>query len=64
MLLEQPEPGCVVARAVAHLPVLKQQQLCAITRIIRTTADVERVILYGSHARGDWVDDPAGGVRE
>jgi HEPN domain-containing protein len=44
-----------------HLPVAKQQQLGSIVRIIRTTADVERVLLYGSHARGDWVDDPVGG---
>jgi predicted nucleotidyltransferase len=49
----QPAPGCVVARAVAHLPAVKQRQLCAITRIIRSTADVERVVLFGSHARGD-----------
>jgi HEPN domain-containing protein len=46
---------------VGHLPVAKQRQLCAITRIIRATADVERVVLFGSHARGDWVDDPASG---
>ena len=57
----QPVPGCVVRRAVAHLPVTKQGQLCAIKRIIRATVDVERVILFGSHARGDWVDDPVGG---
>jgi HEPN domain-containing protein len=57
----KPASGCVVARVVAHLPVVKQRQLCAITRIIRATADVERVVLFGSHARGDWVDDPAGG---
>jgi uncharacterized protein len=57
----QQEPGCVVARVVAHLPVVKQRRLCAITRIIRATGDVERVVLFGSHARGDWVDDPAGG---
>jgi HEPN domain-containing protein len=56
----QLEPDCVVARVVAHLPVVKQRQLCAITCIIRATADVERVVLFGSHARGDWVDDPAG----
>jgi HEPN domain-containing protein len=61
MLPMQPEPGCVLAQAVAHLPVTKQRQLCAITRIIRAAADVERVILFGSHARGDWVDDPASG---
>jgi HEPN domain-containing protein/predicted nucleotidyltransferase len=53
--------GCDVARAIPHLPAAKQGQLCAVVRIIRATADVERVILYGSHARGDWVDDPVGG---
>jgi HEPN domain-containing protein len=53
--------GCDVAGAIPHLPAAKQRQLCAITRIIRATADVERVVLFGSHARGDWVDDPAGG---
>jgi HEPN domain-containing protein/predicted nucleotidyltransferase len=53
--------GCDVARAIPHLPAAKQGQLCAVVRITRATADVERVILYGSHARGDWVDDPVGG---
>lgn len=40
-----------------HLPVQKQRQLHTIVEIVRTAAAVERVILYGSHARGDWVDD-------
>jgi HEPN domain-containing protein len=57
----QPACGCGVAQAIPHLPIAKQQQLCVIVRIIRATAEVERVILYGSHARGDWVDDPANG---
>jgi HEPN domain-containing protein/predicted nucleotidyltransferase len=57
----QPAPGCVVARVVAHLPAVKQRQLCAITRMICVTTDVERVVLFGSHARGDWVEDHAGG---
>jgi predicted nucleotidyltransferase len=61
MLPQPPESGCVVARAVTHLPATKQQQLCAIVHIIRGTATVDRVILYGSHARGDWVEDPATG---
>jgi HEPN domain-containing protein len=56
-----PVSACDLARAIPHLPAVKQRQLCAIVRIIRATADVERVILYGSHARGDWVDDPATG---
>jgi uncharacterized protein len=58
---DQPACGCEVARTVPHLPVVKQRQLSAIVGIIRDMADVERVVLYGSHARGDWVDDPAGG---
>jgi uncharacterized protein len=53
--------GCDVARAIPHLPGARQGLLCAVVRIIRATADVERVVLYGSHARGDWVDDPVGG---
>jgi len=57
----QPACGCDVARSIPHLPAAKQRQLCAIVRIIRSTADVERMVLYGSHARGDWVDDPANG---
>jgi predicted nucleotidyltransferase/HEPN domain-containing protein len=56
-----PVSACDLARTIPHLPAVKQRQLCAIVRIIRATVDVERVILYGSHARGDWVDDPAGG---
>jgi HEPN domain-containing protein len=57
----QPASGCDVVRAIPHLPAIKQRQLCAIVHIIRAMADVERVVLYGSHARGDWVDDPANG---
>jgi HEPN domain-containing protein/predicted nucleotidyltransferase len=57
----QPGSDCEVARATPHLPGAKQRQLCAIVHTIRDTAEVERVVLYGSHARGDWVDDPAGG---
>jgi HEPN domain-containing protein/predicted nucleotidyltransferase len=53
--------GCDVARAIPHLPAIKQRQLDEIVGIIRDMAEVERVILYGSHARGDWVDDPVGG---
>jgi HEPN domain-containing protein len=56
-----PASDCDLARATPHLPAAKQRQLCAIVGIIRATADVERVILFGSHARGDWVDDLAGG---
>jgi predicted nucleotidyltransferase len=57
----QPGSDCEVARAIPHLPGAKQRQLCEIVGIIRDMAEVERVILFGSHARGDWLEDPAGG---
>jgi predicted nucleotidyltransferase len=33
--------------------------LTRITAMIRESAPVAMVILFGSHARGNWVDDPA-----
>src|SRR3954466_11516868 len=44
-----------------HLPQRKQDELRAITGVIRAGAPVEMLILFGSHARGDWVEDPEGG---
>jgi predicted nucleotidyltransferase len=59
-----------------HLPQAKQRELAHVVRILfgefaeitaRTTdpkrkaARILKVILYGSYARGDWVDDPIGG---
>ena len=44
-----------------HLPPNKQDRVRAIARLIREAAPVEMIILYGSFARGGWVDDPAGG---
>jgi len=59
-----------------HLPQAKQRELAAVVRILfeefaeitaRTTdpkrkaARILKLVLYGSYARGDWVDDPIGG---
>ena len=44
-------------RSLAHLPAHKKEELKLITSIIRETAPVEMIILFGSHARGDWVED-------
>ncbi|ALC12129.1 HEPN domain-containing protein [Sphingopyxis sp. 113P3] len=59
-----------------HLPPAKQREIAEVVRILfeefetahaRGNADWNRkgrilkVILYGSYARGDWVDDPVGG---
>jgi predicted nucleotidyltransferase/HEPN domain-containing protein len=44
-------------KSIAHLPAKKQRELEAVVRVIRDAAPVEMVVLFGSHARGDWVDD-------
>ncbi len=44
-------------RSLAHLPKHKQEELKEITRVIKEIAEVEMIILFGSYARGDWVED-------
>lgn len=61
-----------------HLPASRRDELARITRILFEAFDeatalatqswkkkgrILKVILYGSFARGDWVDDPVGGYR-
>ena len=43
-----------------HLPPQKRELITAIAELV-TTARVEMVILFGSYARGDWVEDPLTG---
>ncbi|MCU7905467.1 MAG: HEPN domain-containing protein [Candidatus Thiodiazotropha sp. (ex Epidulcina cf. delphinae)] len=40
-----------------HLPPRKQYELKKIVEAVRARHDVEMIILFGSHARGDWVED-------
>lgn len=48
--------------SLQHLPAYKQDELRAITAVIRETAPMlETLILFGSHARTDWVEDEEGG---
>ena len=42
---------------ITHLPERKQQELKTITQIICDIAKPEMVILFGSYARDDWVED-------
>lgn len=68
----------VVNPALDHFPSNRQRELQRIVRILfeefeavlaggradwKRGARIVKVILYGSHARGDWVDDPVGGYR-
>jgi HEPN domain-containing protein/predicted nucleotidyltransferase len=44
-------------KSLAHLPKHKQEELKEITRVIKEIAEVEMIILFGSYARGNWVED-------
>lgn len=40
-----------------HLPEQKQQELQRAVEILREETQAEMIILFGSYARGDWVED-------
>jgi predicted nucleotidyltransferase len=41
---------------LSHLPNDKQEELKTLTEIILSKVPAEMIILFGSHARGDWVE--------
>ncbi|MGC4067318.1 MAG: HEPN domain-containing protein [Polyangiaceae bacterium] len=43
--------------SLEHLPPKKRDQLVAMAKVIEQNARVEMIVLFGSHARGDWVED-------
>jgi predicted nucleotidyltransferase/HEPN domain-containing protein len=43
--------------SLSHLPQNKQDQLKALIKIVLDKVPAEMVILFGSYARGDWVED-------
>ncbi|MEM9243457.1 MAG: HEPN domain-containing protein [Pseudomonadota bacterium] len=42
---------------ISYLPVQKQQELTYLVQLIQDTAPAEMIILFGSYARNDWVED-------
>ncbi|MEN3335546.1 MAG: hypothetical protein V7641_4911 [Blastocatellia bacterium] len=44
-------------KSLAHLPKHKREELKEIVAIITELAEVEMIILFGSYARGNWVED-------
>ncbi|MFA7618365.1 MAG: nucleotidyltransferase domain-containing protein, partial [Thiohalomonadaceae bacterium] len=52
-----PSPWYKMKTRPKHLPSHKQAELRRIVETIRAHQDVEMIILFGSHARGDWVED-------
>jgi len=46
-----------VKEFIKHLPLEKQQELSSLTALLKTCKGVEKVILFGSYARGEQVED-------
>ncbi|HEU4407479.1 MAG TPA: HEPN domain-containing protein [Polyangiaceae bacterium] len=46
-----------------HLPDAKRAKLAAIAALFREKVPLGLLVLFGSHARGDWVDDPETGYQ-
>ena len=42
---------------LSHLPKVKQDELATVCEIILAKAPAELIILFGSYARGEWVED-------
>ena len=53
--------GVTMKTALDHLPPAKREPIVAIASLLQAGAPVEMLILFGSYARGDWVDDPLTG---
>ncbi|MBO9620822.1 MAG: HEPN domain-containing protein [Niabella sp.] len=43
--------------SIAHLPETKQREILDIVEIIKGAVQAEKIILFGSYATGDWVED-------
>lgn len=43
--------------SLSHLPQSKQFEIQRIAEIVREVVNPEKLILFGSHAKGDWVED-------
>ncbi|MCK9530811.1 MAG: HEPN domain-containing protein [Gammaproteobacteria bacterium] len=52
-----PSPWYKMKTRPKHLPPHKQDELRRVVDTVRAHQDVEMIILFGSHARGDWVED-------
>ncbi|CAL7959766.1 HEPN domain-containing protein [Gammaproteobacteria bacterium] len=47
----------VMKSSLTHLPENKQQELSELASIICEKHDIKMIILFGSYARGDWVEE-------
>ena len=43
--------------SLSYLPQIKQDQILQVVNIIKEVANPEKIILFGSHAKGTWVED-------
>ncbi|KUI99548.1 hypothetical protein VRK_13420 [Vibrio sp. MEBiC08052] len=71
----QPPNAAIMKTSLDHLPEYKQRELATISTILRDTLEdylqgktasksefrILKIILFGSHAKGNWVKDPVNG---
>ncbi|WP_459873193.1 nucleotidyltransferase domain-containing protein, partial [Endothiovibrio diazotrophicus] len=50
-------PRCLT-NTLDHLPEAKRYQLERIKEVLCSTVPLDWLVLFGSYARGDWVEDP------
>jgi uncharacterized protein len=55
--LQQATLRQIMKRSIPHLPKHKRDELKEIAAIITQLANIEMIILFGSYARGNWVED-------
>ncbi|UII34535.1 hypothetical protein LVD17_12025 [Fulvivirga ulvae] len=46
-----------MSELLKHLPEEKQKELYLLTDVLQAYKGLEMVILFGSYARGNWVED-------
>jgi uncharacterized protein len=57
-------PGASAMKtSLEHLPEAKRARLGAIADLFRARVPLGLLVLFGSHARGDWVEDPETGYQ-
>src|SRR5262245_33388322 len=62
-LLRSTPGGDRMKTSLDHLPETKRAKLAALVAIYREALPKGLLVLFGSHARGDWVDDDETGHR-
>ena len=47
----------IIDKLLSHIPQSKQEELTKIAQLVSSFKEVEMMVLFGSYARGNWVED-------